>query len=283
MAAGRSGIRRYAGRINDAMTTFSFIQITDHHLRESESLLTHGYSTVRAFQAVLRHIADHTAGRADFIVTTGDLVESGTDAEYQAVCGMLNLEVVSGAPGPHFISIEGLRSFPMYFLPGNHDPRAVFFRNLFPLTPPADLMNVAFEHQGVRFICLDWGPQGKAVVHRETLDFLADALPTDRPSVLLMHHHVVPVGSRWLDNLIADDVDRFWESVCGSSVIGIFCGHTHATYEAEVAGIPIFGLRSTTFQFALQDELLFCLRPPHYRLVTIRDGRLTTEIFEVPL
>jgi len=119
------------------MTTFSFIQITDHHLRESESLLTHGYSTVRAFQAVLRHIADN--------------------------------------------------------------------------------------------------------------------------------------------------VDRFWEAVCGSSVIGIFCGHTHATYEAEVAGIPVFGLRSTAFQFTLQDKLFFCFSPPHYRLVTIHDGRLTTEIFEVPL
>ena len=45
---------------------FSFVQITDHHLRESEALLAHGYSTAYALRAVLRHIAEHVDDRTSF-------------------------------------------------------------------------------------------------------------------------------------------------------------------------------------------------------------------------
>ena len=33
---------------------FSFVQITDHHLRETETALTSGYSTAYAFRSVMR-------------------------------------------------------------------------------------------------------------------------------------------------------------------------------------------------------------------------------------
>ena len=62
--------------------SLSFIQITDHHLPEAESNLTKGFSPWYAFRAVMRHIAEHHAD-VDFIVSTGDLVDQGTDAEYR--------------------------------------------------------------------------------------------------------------------------------------------------------------------------------------------------------
>ncbi|MFQ5794700.1 MAG: metallophosphoesterase [Candidatus Bipolaricaulia bacterium] len=109
--------------------SFSFVQITDHHLCESEMMLPHGFSPAHAFRAVMRHIAENVATRADFIVTTGDLIEPASDAAYKTLCRMLGVESGSGsAPGPLFVSIEGLREFAMYFLPGNHDDRDGFFR-----------------------------------------------------------------------------------------------------------------------------------------------------------
>jgi Icc protein len=264
--------------------TFSFIHITDHHLSESEASLVHGFSPAHAFRAVMRHIAENVAHSADFIITTGDLVEPALDVAYRNLSHMLNLhDDLAEAPGPLLISIEGLRDFPLYCLPGNHDDRSSFFQYLFPKTPPAPLMNVAVTHKGVQFVCLDWGLQSKAITHSATLDFLAHSLQTDLPSIILMHHQLVTIGSRWLDNFIADDVDRFWEIVIGRNVLGIFCGHVHMTYDRVVEGIPVFGLRSTAFPFALQDEPLLCLLPPQYRFVTIHKGVLTTRIFEVPL
>ena len=123
--------------------------------------------------------------------------------------------------------------------------------------------------------------KGQAFV--ETIDFLDRSLQANLPSVVMVHHHLASIGSRWLDAFIADDIDRFWDTVAGRGVLGIFCGHTHITYEIEVAGIPVFGVRSTAIPFALQNEPLRALLPPHYRLATIRDGVLSTQIFEVEL
>ena len=263
---------------------FSFVQITDHHLCETEEQLRLGFSPAYALRTVLRHIAEQVADRADFIISTGDLVNSPTDQAYQTLRHMLDLkDQTAAAPGPYAISLEGLQRFPLYVLPGNHDDRAAFYRNLFPQTPSGALCNACFQHQGIQFICLDWGAEAKSTIYPETLDFLKHALHSDTPSIIIMHHHLAPIGRRWLDNFIADEADRFWETVADQNVLGIFCGHAHITYELTVKGIPVFGLRSTAFPFAGQDELLICLEPPHYRLITIESGRLSTQVFEVPL
>ena len=264
--------------------TFSFIHITDHHLPESEAALVRGFSPTFAFRSVMRHIAEHVAPLADFMITTGDLVEHPSDVSYRNLRHMLALQDdLAEAPGPLRVSIEGLRDFSLYCLPGNHDDRSHFFQYLFPKTPPVPLLNVAVIHKGVQFVCLDWGSQPKAIAHAATLDFLARSLQTDLPSIILMHHQLVPLESRWLDNFIAEDVDRFWDIVIGQKVLGILCGHVHMTYDRLVKNIPVFGLRSTAFPFALQDDPLICLLPPQYRLVTIHNGVLTTRVFEVPL
>jgi len=263
---------------------FSFVQITDHHLPESESSLVRGFSPTYAFRAVVRHIAENIASSIDFVISTGDLVDPASQAAYQTLSHMLGLNGKAGdAPGPRLVSVEGLNEFPMYFMPGNHDDRQYFFQYLFPQTQLTPLMNVAFTHKAVQFICIDWGTQAKAVTYDETLSFLASSLRTDLPSIVVTHHHVVPTGSRWLDDFIADDVERFWDIVEGRNVIGILCAHTHLTYEKVVGDIPVYGIRSTAFPFVLQDEPLICLLPPQYRLVTIHDNVLTTRIFEVPL
>ena len=176
-----------------------------------------------------------------------------------------------------------MRAFPIYFVPGNHDDRDAFCRCLFPKAAPMPLMNVRFEYQGVQFICLDWGTDATSVVYPETLDFLARALQTDLPSVILTHHQVAPVGVAWLDAFIAPEMPRFWEIVRGKRVIGVLAGHVHMTHEQLVAGIPVLTLRSTSFQFARSHEELVTLQPPHYRFVTIHNDVLTSRIFEVPL
>ena len=280
------------------MSTFSFIQITDHHLRERESDLSFGFSPAHAFRASLRHIALHATAQADFIVTTGDLVNNGTDAEYQSARAMLGIRESSPPPGPQHVSIEGLREMPMYFLPGNHDPRDAFFRNMFPdqaelagsASLPAEpvasplLMNAAFMHKGIRFICVDWGGDNKPVAYPPMLEFLAQNLRDRTPSIILMHHALGPVGIPRLDAFLPDELPQFAALIRGSSALAIFHGHFHVTYETTIAGIPVYGLRSTTFSFAPDgDKVLFVLRPPHYRIVTVSDGKVTTEIVEVAL
>jgi 3',5'-cyclic AMP phosphodiesterase CpdA len=177
----------------------------------------------------------------------------------------------------------------MYFLPGNHDDDVAMARTLFSgsrqsgASGSLDRLNAWWEHDGIRFVFVDWGRRAKASSTPEMFDFLAQALEAGRPAVVLTHHHVAPCGAAWLDDFIADDVDRFWDALRGKNVLGVLAGHIHMTTETLVEGIPVLTLRSTCFQFARQARPLLTLEPPQYRVVKIdRDG-LTSEVVEVAL
>jgi 3',5'-cyclic-AMP phosphodiesterase len=264
---------------------FSFIQISDHHILESETALLHGFSPGYALRTVLNHIAAHQAGQFDFLVTTGDIVNAPTPHAYRTFGRLFGFHSHSNArfPGPLLASLDGLRDVPVYCLPGNHDDHENFYRYLYPRSLNLDLANAAFVHKGVQFIFLDMGPDVKAKAHPETINFLERSLLNGLPSIIMLHHHIAPIGSRWLDKFLADDRDQFWQTVAGRGVLGIFCGHTHVSYEIEFEGIRVFGVRSTAIPFVLQDEALIALLPPHYRRVTIQDGVITSRVFEVEL
>ena len=269
------------------MQNFSFIQITDHHLLESEEQIREGFVPGHALRMVMRHIARNVADKADFIISTGDLVEPPTEAAYACAARLLGLDPAATAPGPWRVNTEGLHDYPMYFVPGNHDEREMLTRCLFPESEPVALYNFTFEHKGVQFIFMDWGPESKAVFLPETRAFLAQALQSDLPSVIVCHQHVKKIGSRWLDSFLADELDQFWEIVAApgvkEKVLDILCGHVHITYEDEYRGIPILGLRSTAYPFAKTDDITVILAPPHYRFVSIQNNILTSRIYKVPI
>ena len=158
------------------MTDFSFVQITDHHLLETEDQLREGFSPGYALRMVMKHIAENVAEKADFIISTGDLVEPETDATYQCAVRLLGIRSSAALPGPQRVNVAGLQDYPMYFLPGNHDDRALMTHYLFPASNAPDLYNLTFVHKGVQFIFMDWGPESKACFLPETRAFLEKQL-----------------------------------------------------------------------------------------------------------
>lgn len=263
---------------------FSFIHISDHHLGSSEGALNRGYATAHALGRVMDRIAQQAAHGADFLVCTGDLVNEGTDEEYAFARRFLDIQGASPPPGPLSVSWDGLERLPAYFMPGNHDPREGFVRALFPGAPLAPRLDTSFRHKGVRFVCLDLGTGPRAgKIDPETLAFLRRALAGDAQCVVLLHHHSVPVGIKWLDDALPPEVGAFWDAVGRGHVLGVLFGHAHATVEVDVGGVPAWGVRSTNFQFAPADEPLFHMLPPHYRVVTVSGSRLTSQVHEVPL
>ncbi len=88
----------------------------------------------------------------------------------------------------------------------------------------------------------------------------------------------------YVDHYIADEIGKFAQLIEGQRVLGIFSGHAHITYTSQVGGVPAYGLRSTMFSFAqCGDTLLRILGDLNYRVVTVTDGQLSTEIVEVPI
>ncbi len=268
------------------MNTFSFIQISDHHLGEYPDALHYGYSPNHAFRQVLGHIAANTAQQADFILSNGDLVDPPTRLGYEYFRRWMNISDHPNAmPGPLAISVEGLQAYPFYFLPGNHDDRGLVQAVLFPHQAPPPSQNLRFEHKGVQFACIDWGTKAKAFTSAEMLAFLRETLDRDQPTLILSHHAVTRTGIGWLDDFLADDVSRFWEVVAGRAgqLLGILCGHTHLTYEHHVEGVPVLGIQSTSYTFYAADEPVMAIAFPQYRLVTIENGSLSWRNYEVPL
>jgi 3',5'-cyclic-AMP phosphodiesterase len=261
-----------------------FVQITDHHLTEGDLLW--GYSTGTALRTVLKHIAAH-AGPLDAIVSTGDLTEHGSAAEYAIFRSLIGAEPGDSFPGPLIAHGAGFHGVPIYVMSGNHDDRPTLLRSLFPASAPAERLHGRFLLGGVRCIGIDWGGANQAASTPELYAFLAAALADDTPAILLMHHHVVPMGHPRLDRLLPADIEQFTAQIAGHNVLAILSGHTHATFEGRIGATPVYGLRSTCFQFAMQADpdapLLRCLQPLHYRIVEVTDGRLTTSIVEVPL
>jgi 3',5'-cyclic AMP phosphodiesterase CpdA len=275
--------------------TFSFVQVTDHHLTANESLLTRGFSTNYSFRAVMRHIAAQAGADApgmapSFIVSTGDLGDIDPPAGYRAARRLLHAPKQNAcAPGPLLVSLNGADRTPMYFLPGNHDDGKAMARALFPggrrgaASGGPDRLNTWFEYGEVRFVFVDWGRRAKASSTPEMFVFLSQALESGQPAVVLTHHHVAPCGAAWLDDFIADDVDRFWDVLRGKHVLGVLSGHIHMTTETVVEGVPVLTVRSTCFQFARQARPLLTLEPPQYRVVTIDGDGLTSKVVEVSL
>jgi Icc protein len=261
-----------------------FLQVTDHHLGTDAAAVNRGYATAWALERVLDAIAAAGSHDADFLLCSGDLVNVGSDAEYAFARRCYGIEPAGAAPGPLTLARAGLAGLPAYFVPGNHDPRDVFVRNLFPDTAPAAHLDLSWQVGDVEFVFLDMGTSGRMGVLRDaSLELLDTVLARGRPTVVVLHHHPVEVGIPWLDEAVPEGIDRLWERLQSSQVLGVLFGHTHASVEREVHGVPILGLRSTCFQFAALPEPTFVMQPLHYRLITVGPGTLTSQLYEVPL
>lgn len=266
---------------------FSFAQITDHHIGRSAEDAPHNYPTTQTLRAVLDDIS--AAGQGlDFLLSTGDLVNTPDEASYSYFLQLINAQTAQRIPGPHRMHYGNLRDFPIYLMPGNHDDRDHFFRSLYvegeTARQNAARMNAVFTHKGVRFVMIDWGPGVQAELSGEMLDFLHEALDTHLPAVLMMHHNVVRLHAPLLDGFLAENVEPFYAALRGKNILAVLCGHLHTTYEKQLEGIPVLGLRSTAFQFRLEERLVPSLLPMHYRVITIDDQfKLTSRVVEVPV
>jgi len=261
-----------------------WLQLTDHHVGRDAAAVNRGYATSWALDRVLTAIAAAGGHGADFLLCTGDLVDLGEDEAYAHACALYGVAPAGRPPGPLTIARPGLAGLPAYFVPGNHDPRAAWTRNLFPEGEGAERMHLAWTVGDLQFVFVDQGNGGRAgSLDEEGLAFLDRALAGGRPTVLVLHHHPVAVGIPWLDAALPEGVERLWAVAARGRVVGVLFGHAHLSVERRVDGIPVLGLRSTSFQFGGVERPTFLIQPLQYRLLTYDERGLRSELFEVPL
>lgn len=245
------------------MKPLRLVQITDTHLFGTAAGDLRGLETLPAMHAVLDAAAADVAA-ADAVLVTGDLVQDdpGGYAHFQA-------------------ALRHLRK-PVLCIPGNHDDpaqmRAALRGEPFQVGGSRDLA-------GWRIVLLD-----SVVPHRAggrleqaELDTLEQALSgAGRCHVLVcLHHHPVPMASRWLDEVGLENAAAFFAVVDRHpGVRGIVWGHVHQAYDERRGTVRLLSTPSTCTQFRpLAEEFAVDTRPPGYRILELRaNGAIDTEV-----
>lgn len=234
------------------------VQITDTHLSASPAARLRGIDAARTLDAVIE-LAAPWLHAADHLVLTGDLTHDGSS---------------EGARRLHTrLTPLGI---PISHLPGNHDdpvtlasvfggrsdgwPRLVSVKGWDLLL----LNSCIADQEGGRI----GGPQ------REHLAALLSSGDENRPALVALHHHPVPVGSAWMDAMALDDGAQLLELLARHPrARGVLFGHVHQTFDERIGSLRVLGSPSTCMQFEPHSrDSRSDHRLPGFRWLNLRDG-----------
>jgi Icc protein len=245
------------------MSAVRITHFTDPHLYGGEQESLRGVVTLPALNAALTHARAHD-WPPDAVLVTGDLVQDDP------------------AGYPHFRRLFGALGVPVLCLPGNHDE---------PQAMARELAGAPFQLEGFadlgrwRIVLLDSCLPGSAsgALSKDTLARLEAALASagKRHCMVCLHHHPVPMSSRWLDRVGLANPEEFFKVIdAHSNVRAIVWGHVHQNFDALRKGVRMLATPSTCAQFLPNaDDFALDRRPPAYRTLELRaDGSLVTEV-----
>ncbi|MGH8250318.1 MAG: phosphodiesterase [Steroidobacteraceae bacterium] len=232
------------------------LQFTDTHLPATPGTQVRGVATGETLARCVRHAARHHP-TPQAILLTGDLAHDDAG-------GYAQIRSSFGGAG-----------VPVHCLPGNHDEAEALKRGL--AGAPFDHA-LARRHGRWLVVMLNSNVAGENHGHLDgdELERLDAALAenADAWALVCLHHHPVPHGSRWLDELMLDNPDEFFAVLARhAQVRGIAWGHTHQPLEGMRGPVRLMGTPSTCMQFAQNaDEFEVDTRPPGYRWLDLEDG-----------
>jgi Icc protein len=198
----------------------------------------------------------------DVVVITGDLTESGMPPEY------VNLSTL----------IRQHLPMPVHVIPGNHDRRDNFRRDLAHLpgvTTDPTYVQYAIDDHPVRLVMLDtvvFG-YGHGELRDEQLAWLDRTLAAapDKPTMIGMHHPPFACGIAHMDRIALRNAEAFAAIVARHpQVRRIICGHHHRPIFAQVAHTIASVAPSVAHQVELAfdpaEKGAFNFEPPAFHL-----------------
>jgi len=171
---------------------------------------------------------------------------------------------------------------PVYCLPGNHDEPVALQREL---ARPPFVVGGSIDHGAWRIALLDSCVPGSADGRLSAASLAAlDAMlagAAGRHVLVCLHHHPVPMASRWLDRVgLTNSAELFRVLDAHRNVRAVLWGHVHQCYDGLRRNVRLLGTPSTCAQFLPNsDDFAVDPRPPAYRTFELRaDGSLLTEV-----
>lgn len=243
--------------------SFELVHFTDPHLFGDPARALRGVPTLPALRAVLA-AAHQDIANAAAILATGDLVQDdpGGYAQFRSEFARLGR--------------------PVLCVPGNHDILPAMRAEL--SAPPFQLGGT-WDLGNWRVILLDSSVPGETSgrIDPGAMAWLEQALANtgDRHALVCLHHHPIPMKSRWLDTVgltngaeLTELLRRF------AAVRAVLFGHVHQQLDREADGLRMIATPSTCSQFKPRsDDFAIDDTPPAWRRLTLHaDGRLETRL-----
>jgi len=223
-----------------------------------------GRVTYDTLLRVLEHFRD-SKWPADHVQVTGDLVQDDTPAAYR-----------------RFREALASTGLPVYCVPGNHDIRDMMRA---ALNDGAFHYCSSLEARNWLIVGIDSCIEGSAAgyIDDDEFDRLENLLETTRVAhvMLCLHHPPLPVGSRWLDELILGNRTEFLERIAESPKVKlVISGHVHQAFDRNYGSARILCTPSTCRQFAVDsDSFAVDDNPPAYRRLELHaDGHIDSEL-----
>jgi Icc protein len=240
------------------------LHISDFHFLAEPGQTLLGVETERSFAAVLER-AKHAPRKPDLALLTGDLVQDPCRSSYERLAQRL--------------SALGI---PCYCLPGNHDDPRLMSELL-----PSENVHVQrrIMLDSWQIVCLDSTISGKASgrLSDEQLGLLEQSLMNhpDLYTLIALHHHVIPSGSRWMDTMVLENAGEFLaitQNYPRARVV-IF-GHVHQAMDESRGPLRLLAAPSTCFQFKPKNPIFAIDRAtPGYRWIELYpDGTINTGV-----
>jgi len=232
---------------------YSLLQLSDTHIQEPGRTLKTGVPGADALVSAIEK-AQRVQPSLDAILISGDLVDSGGEAQYQELLSLLERSPIKA---------------PIFLCLGNHDARASFrkvFSNWLQSSGLSDLHSHFLQYtaalfqdggQTVRMVVMDTLEPGRDEGHlcAERIGWLNEVInryPTDR-LLLVMHHLPFLTGSALFDSMVLQQRNALRDCLRGhSNIERVVCGHFHRACVADLLGIPVVVCPSTAHAYPLQ-------------------------------
>lgn len=246
-----------------APAPIKLLQFTDSHLGDQPGETLLGLDTDQSLQQVLQ-LASEERGKADLLLATGDLTNSGTAPAYQ-----------------RFQQMTSAMATQALWLPGNHDNPAVMQATMAASAEMAGSIDIG----NWQIIMLDSTIRGMpgGELSASELEFLNNSLKqsTAEHVLLCLHHHPIPIGCEWLDRQQVTNSDAFFNVVESyEAVRGVLWGHIHQQLDQQRKGVKLMASPSTCIQFAAHsDEFKVSRLNPGYRWLELHaNGSIDTGV-----
>jgi len=243
------------------------LHVTDLHLCQQEDNYLNGVLTNQQFKVIFDLIVEFES--PDMIILTGDIAHDEVLTVYQ-----------------HLGECLSISPCPIYWVQGNHD-NAEMMSQAFAYYPiiKNDKLIAADDWQ---LILLNSQQPGEVAgyLHEDELQKLTQAMQSNKPSMIFLHHHVLPIDSIRMDMTRLQNYEELLTIIeQHDQVKAVFSGHVHWEGETTHNNTVFYTTPSTCYQFIFKPDLARSqdYLPGYRKIVLHENGQFTTEVKRYPL